>query len=302
MRRRRKPLAVLAAGCSVAAILLALFAFPAAPATATSFVPMKVTPSCGALSSTTGYSVHLNATNLSPGTNTLYIGEQGPNHDSTTTVGTLTIPDDGTLDQTVTLPAQSTAAPYEVYVTSARLRGAYGVFSVPCPTLNVQPTCGPADDGSGAHYALTISGANYGPPPPVPNAGPPPTYPLGGAFFPVHIELDGTEVPGSPAKVNAGRDVLGPCHTGPCQGRHPHLPRLPDERRWQREAGGRLVPRRDDDVHGAVSDDHDDDPAHAEHPDHRSHDGTDDRAHDRRPSPRPRRRPRRRPRPSPQDP
>ena len=72
---------------------------------------MKVTPSCGALSSTTGYSVHLNATNLSPGTNTLYIGEQGPNHDTTTTVGTLTVPDDGTLDQTVTLPAQSTAAP-----------------------------------------------------------------------------------------------------------------------------------------------------------------------------------------------
>ena len=66
---------------------------------------MKVTPSCGALSSTTGYSVHLNAANLSPGTNTLYIGEQGPNHDSTTTVGTLTIPDDGTLDQTVTIPA-----------------------------------------------------------------------------------------------------------------------------------------------------------------------------------------------------
>jgi hypothetical protein len=200
--RRRKPLAALAAACVAAAIVLALTAFPAEPATAISYVPMKVTPSCGAPSSQTGYSVRLTASNLWPGTNTLYIGEQGPNHDTTTNLGTLTIPDDGTLDQTVTLPAQSGNVPYEVYVTSLRNRGAYGVFSVPCPTLNVQPTCGPADDGSGAHYALTVSGANYGPPPTVPGSTPP-TYPLGGAFFPVHIELDGTEVPGSPAKVNA---------------------------------------------------------------------------------------------------
>ena len=201
--RRRKPLAALAAACLAAAIVLALTAFPAEPATAVSYVPMKVTPSCGAPGSQTGYSVHLNAANLSPGTNTLYIGEQGPNHDTTTNLGTLTIPDDGTLDQTVTLPAQSGNVPYELYVTSAPQPRRVRRLQRPVPDAERAADVRPcrrrerrplrADDLRRELRAPTDGS----------RAPAPPTYPLGGAFFPVHIELDGTEVPGSPAKVNA---------------------------------------------------------------------------------------------------
>jgi hypothetical protein len=100
------------------------------------------------------------------------------------------------------VPAQPTPGIFPIRVHVSDLRYGLGYFSVPCPTAAVQPTCGPADDGSGAHYALSVSGTNYGPPPGKPGAAPP-TYPLGGAFLPVHIELDGVEVPGSPTKVNA---------------------------------------------------------------------------------------------------
>ena len=80
-----------------------------------------------------------------------------------------------------------------------QLRYAFGYFSAPCPTLSVQPTCGPADDGSGARYALTVSGTGYGAPPPAVSNPSSNQAAFGFGVLPVHIELDGTEVPGSPA-------------------------------------------------------------------------------------------------------
>jgi len=77
---------------------------------------------------------------------------------------------------------------------------AVGYFSVPCPTISVQPTCGPADDGSGARYALTITGTGYGAPPP---AGPRAANQFGFDILPVHIGSEGAEFPGSPVTPKA---------------------------------------------------------------------------------------------------
>ena len=120
---------------------------------------------------------------------------------------------------------------------------------VPCPTLTVQPTCGPADDGSGARYALTVSGTGYGPPPARPRYTPPrsPTR-TARRYLPVHIELDGAEVPGSPGDPERRRhfSVL----VTPGAGRRPARtrPRLPDDggRRHAAIAGDRERARRDD--------------------------------------------------------
>jgi hypothetical protein len=143
--------------------------------------------------------VRVTGSGLTPGANTLEIGDQ-PTQTTYATLATVTVAADGTLDTTVTVPGQ-TQNIYPIRVHANDLHYGLGYFSVPCPTAAVQPTCGPADDGSGAHYALGVSGTGYGPPPTAPGAAPP-TYPLGGAFLPVHIELDGVEVPGSPTKVN----------------------------------------------------------------------------------------------------
>ena len=195
--RRRRPLAALAAVCLLTLGVLALSTREAHPAVSFSYTPLTVTPSCGAPSTTSGYQVQLTATGLTPGTNSVTIGGSGLSTAGRTFVTTVTVADDGTLNAAVTLPAIPSAYLESVEV-GVRTRFGYGYFSVPCPTIAVQPTCGPADDGSGAHYALTISGTGYGPPS---DASPGQTYPGGGAYLPVHIDLDGTEVPGSPAKV-----------------------------------------------------------------------------------------------------
>jgi hypothetical protein len=199
--RRRRPLAALAAICLAALGMLALTTREAHPDVAYSYVPLTVAPSCGAVSQTAGYQVQLTGSGLTPGTNTVSVGNSSLSTAGRTAVTTVTVASDGTLNATVTLPAVSSPNLVSVEV-GARLRIGYGYFSVPCPTIAVQPTCGPADDGTGAHYALTITGTGFGPPPSAPGAaGSTQTYPLGGSYLPVHIELDGTEVPGSPAKV-----------------------------------------------------------------------------------------------------
>jgi hypothetical protein len=195
---RWRPLAALAAVCLAATALLALSAGSGVSATRASAYPLSVTPDCGAVSTQVGVDVRLVAKGLTPGPNPISIGDQGPGHNQETPVGTATVAADGTLDQTVTLPPQAYAGIYRIYV-GVSLRYAFGYFSAPCPTLSVQPTCGPADDGSGARYALTVSGTNYGAPPPA-TANPLTNQAaFGFGALPVHIELDGVEVPGSPA-------------------------------------------------------------------------------------------------------
>jgi hypothetical protein len=199
--RRRRPLAALAAACLAALGLLALSTREAHPAVSFGYAPLTVSPSCGAVSSTAGYQVRLTGSNLTPGTNAVSVGDSSLSTAGRTFVTSVTVAADGTLDATVTLPPVASPNLESVEV-SARTRIGYGYLSVPCPTIAVQPTCGPADDGTGAHYALTITGTGFGPPPRAPgDDSTPPTYALGGAYLPVHIELDGTEVPGSPAKV-----------------------------------------------------------------------------------------------------
>jgi hypothetical protein len=202
--RGRRPLALLGAVCVAAAALLVVAAHPARPATRSLVVPLGVAPTCGAGSSTAGTSVQLTAANLIPGTSPVTIGTPDGANGPGTTAGSVVVAADGTLNQTLALPPLAAAGVYQVTVRNGALRSAVGYFSVPCPTLSVQPTCGPADDGSGAHYALTLSGTGYGPSPPT-TAAPSTTAttPTGASALPVHIQLDGTEVPGSPAQVAA---------------------------------------------------------------------------------------------------
>jgi hypothetical protein len=198
----RRPLAALAAVCLAVTAMLTL-ATTARTARSSSFYPVKITPSCAAVSQQ-GISARLTASSLTPGGNTVYFVPQN-NPDVRISAGDVTVGSDGTLDQSITVPALDSESIYYVYVSNnASLVIGLGYFSVPCPSLSVQPTCGPADDGSGARYALTVSGANYGPSPSRPGYNPPPvTYPNGASYLPVHIELDGVEVPGSPAPPNA---------------------------------------------------------------------------------------------------
>jgi hypothetical protein len=200
--RWRRPLAALAA-VSLAATATLTLTTTAQTARSSSYYPVKITPSCAAVSQQ-GISAHLTASRLTPGANTVYFVPQN-NPDVRLSAGDVTVASDGTLDQSITVPALDSESIYYVYVSNdSELVIGLGYFSVPCPTLSVQPTCGPADDGSGARYALTVSGANYGPSPSRPGYNPPPvTYPNGASYLPVHIELDGVEVPGSPSPPNA---------------------------------------------------------------------------------------------------
>jgi hypothetical protein len=193
--RRRRPLALLGAVSVAAALLLVASAHPARPATRSLVVPLTVTPTCDAASATTGTSVQLTATNLIPGTSPVTIGTPDGASGPGTAAGSVVVAADGTLNQTLTLPPLAGSGIYQLTVRNGPLRNAVGYFSIPCPTLNVQPTCGPADDGSGGHYALTLTGTGYGSAPPT-TATPPTSSPL-----PVHVTLDGTEVPGSPVQV-----------------------------------------------------------------------------------------------------
>jgi hypothetical protein len=187
--RRRRPLALLAAVSVASAVLLVVAAHPARPATRTLVVPLAVAPSCGSASSTASTTVQLTAANLTPGTSPVTIGTPDGANGPGTTVGSVVVGADGSLNQTLVLPPLAGAGVYQLTVRNGPLRSAVGYVSVPCPTLSAQPTCGPADDGSGGHYALTLAGTGYGP------------TPGGGSALPVHIQLDGTEVPGSPAQV-----------------------------------------------------------------------------------------------------
>ncbi len=207
--RWRRPLAALAAVCLAVAAMLTVTTRTAQTARSSTYYPVKITPSCSpvgtpGIAAGQGTSVHLTASSLTPGGNSVYVVPQN-NPDVRLTAGDVTVGSDGTLDQTVTMPSLDSEGIYYVYVSNnASLVIGLGYFSAPCPTLSVQPTCGPADDGSGARYALTVSGTSYGPSPKRAGYDPPPvTYPNGAAFLPVHIELDGVEVPGSPASPNA---------------------------------------------------------------------------------------------------
>jgi hypothetical protein len=196
---RWRPLAALAAVCLAAAAILALTAHAGRTATASTLVPLTITPSCAAVGERA--TVHLTASGLVSGDNTVTLGDTGPDHNQRITVDTVTVVN-GVLDATVSVPAQLVSGLYRMYVNRFDTY-AIGYFSVPCPTLTVQPTCGPADDGSGARYALTVSGTGYGAPPP---AGGPrsslPT-PFGFTTLPVHIGSEGAEFAGSPVTPGA---------------------------------------------------------------------------------------------------
>jgi hypothetical protein len=200
--RGRRPLAALAAVCLAVGAMLALTARTAETARSSSYYPVKITASCAPVGQ--GISVQLTASNLTPGGNSVFLVPQN-NSDVRISAGDVTVAADGTLDQNVTVPPLDSVGIYNLYVSNnASLVIGLGYFAVPCPTVSVSPTCGPADDGSGARYALTVSGTYYGPNPKRPgDSSPPATYPNGGVFLPVHIELDGVEVPGSPAAPDA---------------------------------------------------------------------------------------------------
>jgi hypothetical protein len=200
--RRRRPLAALAAVCLAATAWLAVTAGGGESARSSSYYPVKISASCAPVGQ--GMSVRLTASNLSPGANSVYLV---PQNDSSVRVaaGDVTVAADGTLDQNVTVPPLDNVGIYNLYVSnnSGFVIG-LGYFAAPCPSVTVTPTCGPVDDGSGARYALTVAGTDYGPNPKrAGDTSTPATYPNGGVFLPVHIELDGVEVPGSPAPPNA---------------------------------------------------------------------------------------------------
>jgi hypothetical protein len=198
---RWRPLAALAAVCVAATALLALTAGSGVSAVAdtqTIVHPLSVTPDCGAVSAQVGVDVRLVASGLAPGANPISIGDQGPGHNQETRLGSATVSSSGTLDQTVTLPPQAYSGIFRIYVGTGD-RYAFGYFSAPCPTVSVQPTCGAADDGSGTRYALTVSGTGYGAPPPATANPLSAQAAFGFGALPVHIQLDGVEVPGSPA-------------------------------------------------------------------------------------------------------
>jgi hypothetical protein len=199
--RWRRPLAALAAVSLAATAMLALTTRTAETARSSSYVPVKVVPSCSAAAQ--GIQVRLTGSSLTPGANSVYVVPQN-NGDVRLSAGGVTVASDGTLDQIVTVPPLDSEGIYYIYVSNnGSLVIGLGYFSVPCPTLAVQPTCGPADDGSGGRYTLTVSGTGYGPSPARPGYTPPVvTYANGASYLPVHIELDGVEVPGSPGVPN----------------------------------------------------------------------------------------------------
>jgi hypothetical protein len=197
--RVRRPLAALAAVCLAAIAILALTAHAGRTATSSTLVPLTITPSCAAVGERA--TVHLTASGLVSGDNTVQIGDTGPDHNQRITVDTVNVVN-GVLDATVSVPAQMLTGLYRVYVNKFDTY-AIGYFSVPCPTLTVQPTCGPADDGSGARYALTVTGTGYGAPPPATGPRSSMPTPFGFTTLPVHIGSEGAEFPGSPAYPNA---------------------------------------------------------------------------------------------------
>ena len=118
-----------------------------------------------------------------------------------TTAGTATVGADGNLATDFAMPAQQYSGIFRVYIQ----RGGYiagGYFSVPCPTITVTPTCGPADDGSSSRYALTITGTGWGPPPDSLRSASG-SGGLGFGILPVHLGGDGGDFPGSPVTPNA---------------------------------------------------------------------------------------------------
>jgi hypothetical protein len=197
--RGRRPLAVLAAVCLAVAAVLAVTAHSGRSATLSTVVPMKITPSCAAVGAPA--TVHLTATGMVSGANDVRITDVGPEHNQTLTLPQITVAN-GVLDATITIPAQAQAGLYRVLVSRFDTFGV-GYFSVPCPTLSVQPTCGPADDGSGARYALTITGTGYGAPPPATTTRAASPSPFQFTILPVHIGSEGVEFAGSPATPNA---------------------------------------------------------------------------------------------------
>jgi hypothetical protein len=198
--RARRPLAVLAAVCLAVTAILALTAHSGRSAVAASLVPLTITPSCAAVS--TPVTVRLQAKGMTPGQNAVQLNDQGAGHNETVSLPPVTVEASGVLDTTMTIPAQPYAGLFRIYI-GQNLLYAVGYFSVPCPTITVQPTCGPADDGSGARYALTVTGTGYGAPPPLNGTRSQPGTPFYFTTLPVHIESEGGEFPGSPATVNA---------------------------------------------------------------------------------------------------
>jgi hypothetical protein len=190
---RRRALVGLAVACLTATVVL-VSSQAGSSETANGVKVMTITPACGAVGES-GISVHATATGMPAGTYGFVVREQGSDHNMTSTgLGTTTVGSDGNLDGTFTMPAQL-RGPIEVLAVGSRFNGR-AFFTSPCPTISVQPTCGPVDDGSAAHYALVVTGTGFFPTEGYASSS------VGFTNLPIHIGSGTTEFPGSPVTPN----------------------------------------------------------------------------------------------------
>jgi hypothetical protein len=190
---RRRALVWLAVACLTATALL-VSTQAGVSDTANPIKTMTITPACGALGQS-GISVHAMATGLPAGTYTFRVYEQGPDHNmGSDALGSTTVGSDGVLDGTFTMIPQA-RGPVEVFAVG-RSYTARAFFTTPCPTISVQPTCGPAADGSSSRYALVVTGTGFYPTEGYASSS------VGFTNLPIHIGVGNYEFPGSPVTPN----------------------------------------------------------------------------------------------------